>query len=152
MWLHGFSWYHYIIGTYWNPRNLLVKSGKRCSTVWVGRVHWTSAGFGMFLLLAEIHFSPVFLNFWGWLRNHQESQKTLSNFRPTTCTTPRGIGQAMLRIFRQEGLMGLQRGLVAAYLLQFSNVGCRFGFYGSLKQFFGMKQGGAAHTQHTRTP
>jgi hypothetical protein len=36
----------------------------------------------------------------------------------------------------------LQRGLFAAYLLQFSNVGCRFGTYGSLKQFFGMKQGG----------
>lgn len=47
----------------------------------------------------------------------------------------------MMRIFQQEGLLGLQRGLFAAYLLQFSNVGCRFGTYGSLKQFFGLKQG-----------
>ena len=52
-----------------------------------------------------------------------------------------GITQAMLRIFQQEGLYGLQRGLFAAYLLQFSNVGCRFGFYGSLKQLFAVKPG-----------
>eukprot|EP00438_Fugacium_kawagutii_P026765 Skav216455 [mRNA] locus=scaffold50:716300:717188:- [translate_table: standard] len=65
----------------------------------------------------------------------------------STTSAYTGIGQAMLRIVRQEGLMGLQRGLVAAYLLQFSNVGCRFGFYGSLKQFFGMKQGGHSTSQ-----
>ncbi|CAL1128557.1 unnamed protein product [Cladocopium goreaui] len=58
-----------------------------------------------------------------------------------------GISQALLRILRQEGLRGLQRGLFAAYLLQFSNVGCRFGTYGSLKQFFGMKQGGHSTSQ-----
>ncbi|CAK9031408.1 Mitochondrial oxaloacetate transport protein (Mitochondrial carrier protein PMT) [Durusdinium trenchii] len=52
-----------------------------------------------------------------------------------------GITQAMLRIFRQEGVLGLQRGLFAAYLLQFSNVGCRFGFYGTLKDFFAVKPG-----------
>lgn len=55
-----------------------------------------------------------------------------------------GIGQALLRISRKEGLRGLQRGLSAAYLLQFSNVGCRFGAYGSLKQLFGVKPGASA--------
>ena len=55
-----------------------------------------------------------------------------------------GIGQALLRIARKEGIRGLQRGLGAAYLLQFSNVGCRFGAYGSLKQLLGVKPGASA--------
>ena len=55
-----------------------------------------------------------------------------------------GIGQALLRISRREGLQGLQRGLMAAYLLQFSNVGCRFGAYGSLKELLGVKPGASA--------
>ena len=55
-----------------------------------------------------------------------------------------GIGQALFRISQKEGLRGLQRGLVAAYLLQFSNVGCRFGAYGSLKQLLGVKPGASA--------
>ncbi|CAJ1397324.1 unnamed protein product [Effrenium voratum] len=52
-----------------------------------------------------------------------------------------GILQAMGRIFQKEGLRGLQRGLCAAYLLQFSNVGCRFGCYGYLKQLFQVRPG-----------
>lgn len=56
----------------------------------------------------------------------------------------RGIGQALVRIARTEGLAGLQRGLGAAYLLQFSNVGCRFGGYSVLKQMLGVKPGESA--------
>ena len=50
----------------------------------------------------------------------------------------------MQRIAAREGLRGLQRGLFAAYLLQFSNVGCRFGTYGALKELFSVHKGHSA--------
>mmetsp|Transcript_17086 Transcript_17086/g.38825 ORF Transcript_17086/g.38825 Transcript_17086/m.38825 type:complete len:315 (+) Transcript_17086:77-1021(+) len=55
-----------------------------------------------------------------------------------------GVGQALLRIGAREGLRGLQRGLPAAYLLQFSNVGVRFGGYDALKKLFGIRPGSSA--------
>ena len=58
-----------------------------------------------------------------------------------------GILQAMGRIFHREGLHGLQRGLSAAYLLQFSNVGCRFGTYGALKELIGVGREGHSAQQ-----
>lgn len=54
----------------------------------------------------------------------------------------RGVGHALWRIGKTEGIRGLQRGLGAAYLLQFSNVGCRFGGYAVLKDAFGVQPGG----------
>mmetsp|Transcript_6195 Transcript_6195/g.15177 ORF Transcript_6195/g.15177 Transcript_6195/m.15177 type:complete len:316 (-) Transcript_6195:40-987(-) len=61
----------------------------------------------------------------------------------------RGVGHALYRIGASEGLRGLQRGLCAAYLLQFSNVGCRFGGYDYLKRAFGVKVGDSATGQLT---
>jgi len=43
------------------------------------------------------------------------------------------VAQSLRTIFRSEGLRGLQRGLAPACLLQFSNVGTRFGVYGLAK-------------------
>ena len=43
---------------------------------------------------------------------------------------------ALTKIARQEGVRGLQRGLAPAYLLQFSNVGTRFGVYALAKSAF----------------
>jgi len=40
----------------------------------------------------------------------------------------------LLTVYKHEGLAGLQRGLGAASLLQFSNVACRFGFYDLFKR------------------
>lgn len=56
----------------------------------------------------------------------------------------RNVGQALVRIGASEGLRGLQRGLGAAWLLQFSNVGCRFGGYDMLKRAFGVQPGESA--------
>jgi len=53
----------------------------------------------------------------------------------------RGVAQALWRIGTTEGPRGLQRGLCAAWLLQFSNVGCRFGCYDLLKSALGVRPG-----------
>jgi len=45
---------------------------------------------------------------------------------------------ALWRIGRDEGLTGLQRGLPASCLWQFSNVSVRFGVYGAAKQMTGV--------------
>lgn len=45
----------------------------------------------------------------------------------------RGVGQSLLRIWRLEGMRGLNRGLGPACLLQFSSVGTRFGAYNVAK-------------------
>ena len=47
----------------------------------------------------------------------------------------RGVGHALVKIARAEGLRGLQRGLAPACLLQFSNVSMRFGCYAVLKRW-----------------
>lgn len=44
-----------------------------------------------------------------------------------------GLVTGLAQVARAEGLRGLQRGLAAASLLQFSNVACRFGFYDLFK-------------------
>lgn len=56
----------------------------------------------------------------------------------------RGICHALWKIGSSEGFRGLQRGLCPAWLLQFSNVGCRFGGYSTLKELFGVKPGESA--------
>eukprot|EP01065_Artemidia_motanka_P012599 TRINITY_DN16947_c0_g1_i1.p1 TRINITY_DN16947_c0_g1~~TRINITY_DN16947_c0_g1_i1.p1 ORF type:complete len:329 (+),score=66.04 TRINITY_DN16947_c0_g1_i1:44-988(+) len=57
----------------------------------------------------------------------------------------RGVGHALVAIGRDEGIRGLQRGLTAAWLLQFTNVGTRFGGYAAVKQLLGISaQGGAS--------
>eukprot|EP01062_Namystynia_karyoxenos_P059995 TRINITY_DN51433_c0_g1_i1.p1 TRINITY_DN51433_c0_g1~~TRINITY_DN51433_c0_g1_i1.p1 ORF type:complete len:318 (+),score=98.55 TRINITY_DN51433_c0_g1_i1:85-1038(+) len=56
----------------------------------------------------------------------------------------RGVGHALWKIGHDEGLRGLQRGLSAAWLLQFSNVGTRFGGYAVVKRVLGIQPGGAA--------
>lgn len=59
----------------------------------------------------------------------------------------RGVWQGLRRIGQTEGLRGLQRGLCAAYFLQFSNVSCRFGGYDYLKRAFGVRPGESATGQ-----
>lgn len=47
----------------------------------------------------------------------------------------RGVGDAFIKIASKEGLSGLQRGLIPAYLYQLVMNGVRFGGYDSLKSF-----------------
>lgn len=49
--------------------------------------------------------------------------------QPAASATYRGVLPALRRIQQQEGIRGLQRGLAAASLLQFTNVATRFGVY-----------------------
>ena len=51
---------------------------------------------------------------------------------------------ALVQIGRAEGLTGLQRGLPASCLWQFSNVSVRFGVYGVAKQMAGVADDGAS--------
>lgn len=55
-----------------------------------------------------------------------------------------GVGQALVAMARREGVRGLQRGLAAASLLQFTNVATRFGVYGAGKRFSPSQTGSAA--------
>ena len=50
------------------------------------------------------------------------------------------VPSALLRIGREEGLAGLQRGLPASCLWQFSNVSVRFGVYGVAKTQTGVSE------------
>ncbi|KAJ9436335.1 Mitochondrial substrate carrier family protein ucpB [Diplonema papillatum] len=52
-----------------------------------------------------------------------------------------GVSGALSRIWKEEGLRGLNRGLSAAYLLQFTNVGTRFGGYDLVKKLLGIEPG-----------
>lgn len=54
--------------------------------------------------------------------------------------TYRGVGHALYRIGRQEGVRGLQRGLTPACFLQFSNVSMRFGAYNVSKSLFNLNE------------
>ncbi|GAM19600.1 hypothetical protein SAMD00019534_027750, partial [Acytostelium subglobosum LB1] len=48
-----------------------------------------------------------------------------------------GIGDAFVKIWKAEGLLGLQRGLFPAYLAQGTLNGCRLGSYDSIKWIVG---------------
>jgi len=60
-------------------------------------------------------------------------QGELTANRNSSVNVYRGVTHSMCEIFQSEGMRGLQRGLSAACLLQFTNVGTRFGVYGLAK-------------------
>ena len=64
----------------------------------------------------------------------QLQQKTPSMTQPRYS----GVSGTLRVIAVGEGVRGLQKGLSAVYLLQFSNVGVRFGGYGFFKRLFGL--------------
>lgn len=53
----------------------------------------------------------------------------------------KGIGDAFTRIARQEGIRGLQRGLISAYMTQFVMNGTRLGSYENIKESIGKLTG-----------
>jgi solute carrier family 25 protein 34/35 len=61
-----------------------------------------------------------------------------------------GLLAGLWEVGRAEGLRGLQRGLAAASLLQFSNVACRFGFYDLFKRQL-LAPGEAANVAHLKS-
>lgn len=61
-----------------------------------------------------------------------------------------GLFAGLWAVGRAEGLRGLQRGLAAASLLQFSNVACRFGFYDLFKRHL-IEPGEPANVAHLKS-
>lgn len=61
-----------------------------------------------------------------------------------------GLLTGLVEVARSEGVRGLQRGLAAASLLQFSNVACRFGFYDLFKKRL-LTAGDQGHAAHLKS-
>lgn len=78
----------------------------------------------------------VFTNPLDVVRTRLQLQGQLQSKVSRSGVVYRGIGHALYKIGTQEGIRGLQRGLNAACLLQFSNVSMRFGAYNVSKQVF----------------
>ena len=58
------------------------------------------------------------------------------------------VASALLKIGRSEGIAGLQRGLPASCLWQFSNVSVRFGVYASAKTYAGVNDSASPLTKY----
>lgn len=80
--------------------------------------------------------------------NPLDVMKTRMQLRPELQHV--GIAQNLWTCARDEGVRGLQRGLGAASLLQFSNVACRFGFYDVGKRYL-LRPGEDARTAHAKS-
>jgi len=65
--------------------------------------------------------------------NPFDVMKTRLQLQPASGARYSGLVTGLVDVGRTEGLRGLQRGLAAASLLQFSNVACRFGFFDIFK-------------------
>ena len=63
-----------------------------------------------------------------------------------------GVSGSLRRIYQREGARGLQKGLTAVYLLQFTNVGTRFGGYGYIKSALGMDAPPPTTSSSSSTP
>ncbi|KAG8468592.1 hypothetical protein KFE25_013675 [Diacronema lutheri] len=80
--------------------------------------------------------------------NPVDVMKTRLQLQTTPASTCFVTGLA--HVARTEGVRGLQRGLAAASLLQFTNVACRFGFYDLAKSRL-LADGDDARTVHLKS-